>query len=121
MFQIYLSSPSDGITLPNPAIGDVRRLQTDAINRDTRGGEHKSFHDWSTIETHVYEWGLLNEDEKDDLVDFFTDNAGKLVYILDHNGTTWGGVFLTDTLDIRINKDGCSYATSIEFIGEIPT
>ena len=107
--------------LPNPSLGDVRRLETGAINRDTRGGEHKSYHssDWGTIETHVYEWALLTGAEKDDLEAFFVDNAGKQVHIIDHNGDEWDGVFTTDTLDIRVlDKDDCSYSASLEFIGE---
>lgn len=119
-FQIYLVSPSDGITLPNPSIGDVRRLVTSAVNRDTRGGEHKAVHDssWGTKETHIYDWGLLTEAEKNGLEAFFIDNAGKQVHIIDHNGDEWDGVFITDTLDIRIIDSTCSYSTTIEFIGE---
>lgn len=119
-FQIYLSTPSDGIVLPNPRLGDVRRLETGAINRDTRGGEHKAYHssDWGTIETHVYEWPLLTGTEKDDLETFFAANGGKQVHIVDHNGDDWDGVFTTDTLDIRVlDRDDCSYSASLEFIG----
>ena len=120
-FQIYLVTPSDGIVLPNPAIGNIRRSETGAINRDTRGGEHKAFHDsdWGDIETHVYEWSLLNGTEKDNLEDFFTANAGAQVHIVDHNGDEWDGIFTNDTLDIRVLKGtDCSYSTSLEFIGE---
>lgn len=119
MFQIYLSAPTDGIELPNPDIGDIRRLDTSILNRETRGGEHKSYKDtlWPVKETHVYEWSLLTKDERDDLEAFFTANAGAQVHIVDHNDDEWEGVFLTDTLDIRINRDTCSYATSLEFLG----
>ena len=119
-FQIYLVSPSDGITLPNPSLGDVRRLETSAINRDTRGGEHRAVHDpdWGTKETHIYEWGLLNGTEKTALETFFEDNAGKQVHIVDHNGDEWDGVFISDTLDFRVTDSTCSFSTSLEFIGE---
>jgi len=119
MFQMYVTSPSDGITLPNPEIGDVRRLDTQVVNRETRGGEHKSFKDasWPVKEIHVYEWPILDGDEKDDLEAFFTANAGVEIHVIDHNSTEWDGVLLTDVLDIRINKDDCTYATSLEFLG----
>ena len=54
---------------------------------------------------------------RDDLEDFFTENAGLQVHVIDHNGDEWDGVFLTDALDIRNNKESCSYATSLEFLG----
>jgi len=118
-FQIYLTSPSDGIVLPNPELGDARRLDTQVLNRETRGGEYKSFKDsdWPVKEIHVYEWPLLDNTERDNLEAFFVANAGEAVHIIDHNSDEWDGVFLTDVLDIRVSKDDCTYATSLEFLG----
>ena len=118
-FQIYLVSLSDGITLPNPRLGDVRRLDTQVVNHETRGGEHKSFKDadWPVKEIHVYEWTLLTGTERDNLQAFIIANAGSAVHIVDHNADEWDGIILTDVLDIRINKLDCSYSTSLEFLG----
>jgi len=119
MFQMYVSAPTDGIVLPNPVIGDSRRMDTNAINRVARGGEHKSFKDadWPNNEFITWDWALLTAAEIDDLTTFFTTNAGVQIHIIDHNGDEWVGVLLIDILDIRVNRDECSYSTTLDFIG----
>ena len=119
MFQMYVLAPTDGIVLPNPVIGDIRRMDTNAINRTTRGGEHMSFKDtdWPHNELITWDWSLLTIEEIDDLTAFFTTNAGVQIHIIDHNGDEWVGVLLIDILDVRTNKDECSYSTSLDFIG----
>ncbi len=119
MFQMYISAPTDGIALPDPEIGDIRRIETNVINRDSRGGEHLAFKDatWPNNELFSWSWALLNDTEKSALETFFITNAGLEVTIVDHNDDEWVGVLSTDTLDIRILESGCSYTVALDFIG----
>lgn len=119
-FKLWQGSITNFIELPNPLFGNTRSYITGVINRETRGGEIKSYKDtnWPENEVLNFSWSILTSTQVEALKTFITTYAGQEIHIIDHNDDEWIGIILTDILDIVTNKDNCSYGTNIEFIGE---
>jgi hypothetical protein len=110
---------ADTVILPNPVLGDIQRIATEGIVRRTTGGDLVGVRDadWPQKQVNVYEFVVLTETEKDDLLTFLENYAGLEIGITDHHGQEWTGVITSPENEIVTVKDTCSYGASFEFLG----
>ena len=109
---------ADEVILPNPVLGNIQRVATEGVVRRTAGGDLVGVRDatWPQMKVNVYEFAVLTETEKDDLLAFLESYAGLEIGITDHNGQDLVGVITSPENEIVTVKDSCSYGASFEFV-----
>jgi len=115
-----ITSPTATVTLPNANLGNVDRLDTNAVVRPTRHGIYKHVRDadWPDLETKLIAFSPLTATEKDNLITFLTTYRGLEIKITDHNSDSFSGVIISDDIEVITFRDGCSYEVTFEFLGE---
>jgi len=108
----------DGTTieLPIPIIGDTQNLQTTVINRRTRGGKKRVYHDpqWYAIHSYDYTFKKVNEERKDAFLSLVADAMGDQVTVIDHLDQVFIDMFIVAVGPVlEEHDDGCSYILSI--------
>lgn len=86
-------SPTESVTIRAPEFGDLRRLNFDRINRESRGGILQIFTDptWPKQEILEVQFTALKESEAQAVIDFFTATLGQEIKLVDWYGRTWHG------------------------------
>jgi len=111
---------ADTVILRNPKLGDMQRVAAEGIARQTAGGDLVGVRDtdWPQKQTNLYDFEVLDDTEKDELLDFLESYAGLEIGITDHNGQDWTGIITSSENEIVVVKDLCSYSASFEFMGD---
>jgi len=117
--QYPTTSPTATVTLPNAALGNIDRLDTNRIVRPTRHNIFKSVRDssWPNIETKLVTFNTLTAAEKNNLINFLTDYRGLEIRMTDHDGDSFDGIIISDDIETITVRDDCSYDITIEFLG----
>jgi hypothetical protein len=110
---------SSSVTLRNPILGDIERLQSEGIVRRTRAGTLVGVRDnnWPQTQTNIYSFTTLKAADKNALISFLQDYAGLEIGIVDHLNQSWSGIISLSENEIVTVKDDCTYDVSLEFIG----
>ena len=95
------------VTLRNPELGDIRRINTYAESRETIGGELKSVKDsgWPNKQIRAFVVSSLTQTIAEDFRDALEASAGLQVKITDHNNEVWVGVVISNPNDIITQSD----------------
>jgi hypothetical protein len=112
-------SIQSSVTLRNPELGDIERVNAEGIVRRTRAGTLLGVrdNDWPQTQTNVYNFSTLKAADKNSLITFLQDYAGLEIGIVDHLNQSWQGIISSAENEIVTVKDDCSYDVSFEFIG----
>ena len=114
-----IGSTADSVTLRNPEIGDLQRINGEGIVRRTRAGDLKTYRDnnWPQGQVNVYEFTRLTAAQKTSLLSFLEDYAGLEIGIEDHHGYSWSGVIISNPNEVVNVRGNCSVDVSFEFLG----
>lgn len=116
-----IPAPVGVVALRSPVVGNLKRLDTNAVTRDTVGGETKSVKDasWPNIETRQFEFEHLKQDPSiDGIRTGFAASAGLTTRIVDYKNGVWEGYITSDINEIIALRDECSFGFSFDFMGE---
>lgn len=122
LLQYPIVTPTSTITLRKPLLGNKDELQLTRIQRETRGGDLKTFIDasWPQIRVQRFKFELVTDDIRDNYFNFLMLSLGLKVKLTDHEGRVWHGYILTpDGESITINDDGCSETLEFDFVGTL--
>jgi hypothetical protein len=123
-FALYYPSTAGGptVTIRNPEFGDVRRVDSKVVIRDTRSGQLSMAYDtdWPADSVYRYEFVVTPRNATNNLVDalktFLEDSAADKIRIVDHLGDSRIGVILTPIQEIINVRDECSHNIGFEFL-----
>jgi len=128
MLRLYypvgtLSGATDLVTLRGPRIGDIQRVNNEALVVESRGGDLMSVKDanWPISKTNVYQFERIQESVIEELKAFLIKTAGLEINLIDHFDQLWTGVIVTPVNEIIEVRETCSYDVSFEFMGDILT
>jgi len=104
--------------LKSPQFGNIDRLDSNALSRESRHGAMIGYRDptWPAIKTKVYTVTTLTLATIDDLKAFLLATAGLQIKLTDHNDEVFTGYIVTSSNEIITLKDTCSYDVSFEFM-----
>jgi hypothetical protein len=112
--------PSETLTLKNPELNDVDRLDFVRINRKSRGGDlilhRESF--WPETEILSYRFSFLAEKKRYEILSFMNSSLGKEIGLLDFEGRQWRGFLMSIQNDIE-DSDRGGFDFALEFEGEL--
>ena len=123
-FELFYPS-TDGlptVTLRNPEFGDIRRVDSKVVIRDTRSGQLSMAYDtdWPADSVFRYDFVVTPRNTANNIIDalkaFFEASAADKVKITDHLGDTRIGVILTPIQEIINRRDECSHDIGFEFL-----
>ncbi len=118
MFTLKYQATS--MVLPNPTFGNIYRIDTQRVLRNSRRGGLLEFQEstWPKIGIQVYQFIDLDKVKTTNLIDFYISSAGQSVTIdTDHLGQIWNGFIISQPVDIVTQHDDCSYDINLEFQG----
>ncbi len=113
-----VTTPTLTVTLRNPEFGNIDRIDTNMIERESRHGSSITYKDadWPVIRTKVYNFTTITKTVIDGLKTFLTTSAGLKIKLTDHNGDSFTGIIATAENEIVTTKDTCSYDVGFEFM-----
>lgn len=99
-------------------LDDIDRIQSDRINRESRGGTLLVFADslWPQTETLLYSVSGIKRPVAHDLLDFLSDNLGTPVTLTTHEGHQWTGLVINPDAAVVEDRRG-SFTVQLEFEG----
>ena len=89
------------LTLPKPAWGNARRLESHMVVRETLGKEPIVIDGWLEMERLAYQYDNLTWTEKEDLLTYLFAHAGELYQFTDYDGAIFNGIILTDQIEVK--------------------
>ena len=116
MFTLFY--PSGFLTIRNPELGDVRRLDTNVSNRATIGGEFKTVDEWPNKQYRAFSIRALTKAQTTAFRTALEDSAGLEVQISDYNDEIWEGYIVSNPNDLVTIRDDCHYDIAFEMMCE---
>lgn len=118
------SSPTLTVNLRNPEFGDIDSVDTNAVMRQTRGGEFKTVKEtsWFSQETLSLSFKSLTRLQAVSLIDLFEESAGDEIGLIDWYGRTWKGFISENPSEILQgigNLYDANYSAQFKFEGVI--
>jgi len=108
--------PTVTVSIPDPQLGNVVRVESNAIVRRNRGGEIKSVDNWHDDIIQSFSIATMTRTQRDELENFLEVSAGYEI-ALSFNGEVWYGYIISPQSEIITIRDNCSYNVAFEFQG----
>lgn len=115
---VKLSGVGDWTSPRSMNLDDIDRIQSDRINRESRGGTLLVFADalWPQTETLLYSVSAIKRPVAHELLDFLSDNLGTPVTLTTHEGHQWTGLVINPDTAVIEDQRG-SFTVQLEFEG----
>lgn len=110
-----LTYNGDTLQLPNPELGDTRRISHNDVATNNRSGEVLNIPDGQvTKDTSSLTFLGLRASVKEAAEAFFKDKLGLPLAIVDHNGRSYTGLLTMEEVEFITVRDGCNYRFDME-------
>lgn len=112
-------SPTLTFTLPKPLFGNVEEVSPTRVQRETRGGQMKTYRDpsWMTRIVNRYKFDGLSSSEVSSFVNFINQTLGLEVLLTDYEGRTWTGFIVNTSAESLQYIRVCGDTTEFDFDG----
>jgi len=110
------SVPTTTISIPDPQLGNVERVETNSIVRRTRSGDLKTLDDWHDDIVQSFSFQTMTRTERNALEAFLETSAGYEI-ALSWGSEVWYGFIISPQTEIITIRDNCSYNAAFEFRG----
>lgn len=105
------------LQLPNPDLGDTRRIGHDDVVTANRNGELLNLEDAQvTKDTMSMTFSNVRGTKVDEAKTYFKTYLGQSFTITDHEGRVFVGIITTTDLEVASVKDDCNYTFNLEVL-----
>jgi hypothetical protein len=101
------------VVLRNPDLADGKVSDLNRVVNRTMANYPLTKSDWPTFIQYNYNFSVIKRTLLVSLVAYLRANRGKVVSITDHNGDTYSGVVVMDSIDVTTVRATCSYSFGI--------
>lgn len=110
-------TPTTTLALKNPVFGNTDNLVFQRVDRTTRGGDRIVYVDptWPRDQVLDFQVENMSEEQAEAVAAFINESLGKLVGLLDWEGTQWQGIIVAP--DTELVESVTGYSMKLRFQG----
>lgn len=108
------------MVLRNPKYGNTFSVDTGVTTHSLLDSDVQVFKPSNRPTTKGFSVTLeaLDDSTKDRLIQFFIESAAEIVTVIDHEGTSWIGMIMDESIVIKESGRTCKWETSFRFEAE---